>query len=109
MLLSGYRCAQLATDRSSLLSFLLEEFVRQRLVRVLTLSLTVSAQFYLVGSSIVSPRGSPKYPLKVRLSLRLRKRFTVVVCLLSYLPHSKYGICLFFGDLHRRLDLELVP
>ena len=28
LLLSGYRCAQLVTDRSSLLSFLLKEFVR---------------------------------------------------------------------------------
>ena len=34
LLLSGYRCAQLATDRSSLLSFLLGEFVYKRLVRV---------------------------------------------------------------------------
>ena len=28
---------------------------------------------------------------------------------MSSLPHSKYGICSFFGDLHGRLDLELVP
>ena len=46
LLLSGYRCAQLATDRSSPLSFLLGEFVR-----VLELDPTVSVQFYLVGSS----------------------------------------------------------
>ena len=45
-----------ANDRlcSSLLSFLLEEFVRERLVRVLSLDPTVSVQFYLVGTSIVS-------------------------------------------------------
>ena len=35
LLLSGYRCAQQTTDRSSLLSFLLGEFVREGLVRVL--------------------------------------------------------------------------
>ena len=64
LLLSGYRCAQLATDRSSLLSFLLEEFVRERLVRVLALDPTVSAQFYLVVTSIVSGIASrlPKVP-----------------------------------------------
>ena len=54
LLLSGYRCAQRATDRSSLLSFLLGEFVRKRLVRVLYLDPTVSVQFYLVGTCIAS-------------------------------------------------------
>ena len=52
--LRGYRCAQQMTDRSSLFSFLLEEFVRELLVRVLYLDRTVSVQFYLVGTSIVS-------------------------------------------------------
>ena len=52
--LSGYRCAEQTTDRSSLLSFLLGEFVRERLVRVLYSDPTVSVQFYPVGSSIVS-------------------------------------------------------
>ena len=54
LLLSGYRCVQLATDRSSLLSFLFGEFVRERLVRVLYLDPTVSVQLYLVGTNIVS-------------------------------------------------------
>ena len=58
---------------------------------------------------MLSPRGSPKYPLKVRLSLRLQKIFNVVACLLSSLAHSKHGICLFFGDFHGRLELEFVP
>ena len=40
--------------------------------------------------------------------MRLQKRVSVVVCLLSPLPHSKYGICSFSGDLQGRLDLELV-
>ena len=64
LLLSGYRCAQLATDRSSLLSFLLGEFARQRLVSVLALDSTVSVQLYLVDSSIVSVIASwlPKVP-----------------------------------------------
>ena len=59
--------------------------------------------------SALLPRGSPKYSLTVSVSLRPQQRFNVVVCLLSYRPHSKYGICSFFGDLHGRLDLELVP
>ena len=54
LLLSGYRCVQQMTDRSSLLSFLLGEFVRERLVRVLDLDTTVSVQFYLVVTSVVS-------------------------------------------------------
>ena len=54
LLLSGYRCAQLATDRSSLLFFNLGGFVRERLVRVLYFDPTVSVQFYLAGTSIVS-------------------------------------------------------
>ena len=64
LFLSGYRCAQQMTDRSSLLSFLLREFVRERLVRVLALDPTVSIQFYLLGSSIVSGIASrlPKVP-----------------------------------------------
>ena len=58
---------------------------------------------------MLSPRGSPTYSLTVSVSLRPQQRFTVVVCLLSSLPHLKYGICSFFDDLHGRLDLELVP
>ena len=54
LLLSGYRCAQPTTDRGSLLSLLLGQFVRERLVRVLYLDPTVSVQFYLVGTSIFS-------------------------------------------------------
>ena len=53
LLLSGYRCAQQMTGRSSLLSFLRGEFVRKRLVRVLYLDPTVSLQLYPVGTSIV--------------------------------------------------------
>ena len=63
LILSGYRCAQLATDRSSLLSFLLGEFVRERLVRVLYVDRTVSVHFYLVGTSIV--RGIASWIRKV--------------------------------------------
>ena len=64
LLLSGYSCAQLAADRSSLLSVLLGEFARERLVRILYLDPTVSVQFYLVGTSIVSVIASwiPKVP-----------------------------------------------
>ena len=58
---------------------------------------------------MLSPRGSPKNSLTVSVSLRPQQRFNIVVCLLSYLPHSKYGVCPFFGDLHGRIDLELVP
>ena len=46
LLLSGYRCVQQTTDRSSLLSFLLGEFVREHLVHVV-LDSTVSVQFCL--------------------------------------------------------------
>ena len=41
--------------------------------------------------------------------MRPQQRFNVVVHLLFSLVHSKYGICSFVGDLHGRLDLELVP
>ena len=41
--------------------------------------------------------------------MRLQKRFYLVVYLLSSLPHSKWSVCSFFGDLHGRLDLELEP
>ena len=41
-----------AIDRNSLLSFLLGEFVRERLVRVLAWDPTVPKKFYLVGTSI---------------------------------------------------------
>ena len=58
---------------------------------------------------MLSPCGSPKYSPTVSVSLRPQQRFNVVVCLLSSLPHSKYDICSFFGDIHGRLDLKLVP
>ena len=42
--------------------------------------------------------------------MKKEKKKRVVVCLLlSSLAHSNHGICSFFGDLHGRLDLELVP
>ena len=57
LVISGRACSlveQQTTDRNGLLSFLLGEFVSERLVRAKALNLTVSVQFYLVGSSIVS-------------------------------------------------------
>ena len=77
MLLIGYSYAQLATDSSSLLSFLLGELVRERLVRVLYLDPTVSVQFYLVGSSVVSGIASrlPKVPLQSLTIVEAPKTF----------------------------------
>ena len=54
LLLSGYRCVQQTADHSSLLSFLLGEFVRERLVRILALDPAISVQFHLVVTSIIS-------------------------------------------------------
>ena len=54
LLLSGYCCAQRTTDRGSVLSFLLGESVRERLVRVFASGPTLSVQFHLGGTSIVS-------------------------------------------------------
>ena len=64
LLCSGYRCAQLTTDHSNLLSLLLQAIVRHRRVRVLALDPTVSVHFYLVGTSVVSVIASwpPKVP-----------------------------------------------
>ena len=66
LLLIYCRWAQEITDRNSLLSFLLGEDVRERLVRVLYLDPTLSVQFLrLVGISIVSAIASCLPPLKI--------------------------------------------
>ena len=110
LLLSGYRCAQLTTGRSSLLSFLLGAFVRERLVRVLALDPTVSKQLYMVGIGLVSAIASwPSDIAPPSLTFVVAPKHVNVVCLLSSLPHSKDGIYSFFGDIHSRLDLDLVP
>ena len=58
---------------------------------------------------MLSPCGPPKYSLTVSVSLRPQQRLNLVLCLLSSLPHSKYGTCSFLGDLYVRLDPELAP
>ena len=80
-------------------------------MRVFALDPTTPKKNCLVGIGLVSVIVS--WPSDVALQSLVfvvaPKRFNVVCLFLSSLPHSKYDIGSFFGDVHGRLGLEFVP